>query len=700
MGSNVKAGGAEVDIDLNDKPYDAGLDRAELRLKAFGAAAIAMGARLTGLGVGLGTGLFGAGSSFASIGTKLKDVNAQLATTKVGTPEFAKLTAEAKRLSTILGGESLESSIKLGKSLSALRDSVSGVVVKVGGVLAPAITATAQYFTKAVKSVGDLIEKNRTLAPQAAIVAGALVTVGTVIAGLGAAFYVAGPVIRLAMIGATAATLGFSFAIGITQTTVAVLSTLTKILTGTVVLSAIAFKTLSTLLVFNSVVGGILTTVLKGLLAITLSLTIAAAVQVTIWATMRAGLFGVCGAVQAVTNVMRLCTIASIAWQIAMALFWVGLAGLILTAGTVVAQFAIGITVLAARFTGLDTVASGAFNSIRDTAVSVFGGILESGEKVPGVLSGHFATVAEMARTMFGNVSVVAKGALSSSIVFFKDLLGTATSTFKGISDAISAGNIQLAMDVLWAGLKISWVKGTDGLKNAFGASMVYVEAILDDAGTSIKLVWDVLMIYLEGCFDKFCTYIQDAITGAVGFIGEKLAMLDPTGLLADDEAIKQSNVDSAQKSADSAAQRASERDARLANTGDDAGQAKRAAARQVRLDATNASSPELERLESELALLVAQAAEQSKNVLSPDKAQQGADAVKQASIAGGSVGASARGSSEAASSIAKAFNNGSRTPEVQTLAAVLASNKLLEKQNKLMADLIKKPSANFVEVS
>jgi hypothetical protein len=71
----VKAGGAYVEIGTDNKPFDVGLDHAAKRLKAFGASAVAIGARLAGVGLGIGAGLVAAAVSFADAGSKLADMS-------------------------------------------------------------------------------------------------------------------------------------------------------------------------------------------------------------------------------------------------------------------------------------------------------------------------------------------------------------------------------------------------------------------------------------------------------------------------------------------------------------------------------------------------------------------------------------------------------------------------------------------------
>lgn len=50
----------------------------------------------------------------------------------------------------------------------------------------------------------------------------------------------------------------------------------------------------------------------------------------------------------------------------------------------------------------------------------------------------------------------------------FQELFRVAAETFSGIADALAAGEIQLAANVLWAGLRLAWLEGTQQLETAW----------------------------------------------------------------------------------------------------------------------------------------------------------------------------------------------------------------------------------------
>ncbi len=53
-------------------------------------------------------------------------------------------------------------------------------------------------------------------------------------------------------------------------------------------------------------------------------------------------------------------------------------------------------------------------------------------------------------------------------IGWFGNLLDTAKETWQGISDALAAGDLQLAAKIAWAGIKLEWLQGTQWLRQTW----------------------------------------------------------------------------------------------------------------------------------------------------------------------------------------------------------------------------------------
>jgi hypothetical protein len=297
--------------------------------------------------------------------------------------------------------------------------------------------------------------------------------------------------------------------------------------------------------------------------AILRTVTFAVLGATAVWALAKVGLIGFSGALKTAILLLKAYKTAQLVSAAASAIASVAVTGLV----------AAGIGLTAWYLTNTDggkamlSALANVFVSLKDYAVSAFTQIASLATGSPTFLSDYFADVGTMASDAFNAVASAAKVGLDKAIAFFKDLWGTATQTFAGISDAIAAGNIQLAMNVLWAGLKVVWVKGTDALKSIWSTSMIYITGALDQVGTSLKMIWDVTMIYLEGAFDKFVLYIRNAMQDASTFIGQSLASIDPTGYLGDKESIQEEDAAQRKVINKDASSREADRNKRLANT-------------------------------------------------------------------------------------------------------------------------------------
>jgi hypothetical protein len=687
--AEVIAGGAVVLIGTEDSQYQAGLGRAEKRLKAFAVAASAMGAKLAGYGLGLGAGLLVAGKAFASTGKELTALQDKMKGLKTGSDELIKLREEAGRLSAILGGEDVQAAVKLSKSFDALRDAVSGTIVKFGGVLAPALMKIIDYLKQGVGAVAQFIDRNRSLAPQVAIVAAVLVGAGVAIGLLGAAFYVAGPVIRLAMVGATAATMAYGVVAATVNGVVSVASAVLKVLSATVSLVSVGYKAL-TVATVSFKIAAVAANLAAKAIGVTFGIVFAAGRAVTVllvtqaalWTLTKLGMIGAAASLKTLIFATRLYTAAQLASAAASALTSLGIVGLI----------GIGVGLVAAFFMWTDagqrmweTLSSG-FEGLKESVVSVFSGIGESGNGMTSGLSEYFSNLLSSASQAFSGVVSVAQSAFESAKVFFLDLFGVAKDTFSGISDAISAGNIQLAMDILWAGLKVSWAMGANALKSVWTSTVVYIEGAFDSVGTNLKMIWDVSLAYLEGAFDQFVLYIRNAMQGVSNYIAETLASIDPTGYFGDLEAVQEENARRSEDLNKGVQGREDGRNNRIANAGDDEGARTRAGARQNRLDAIT-NDPQIGQLKGELGALLAQAAAEKAQTVedAAKRGQPGSEAAQQVGSSMATAAAQARGSAGASSTIAKAANSQSSLPE-QQLAVAKSQVKEAQKTNTLLS--------------
>ena len=81
--------------------------------------------------------------------------------------------------------------------------------------------------------------------------------------------------------------------------------------------------------------------------------------------------------------------------------------------------------------------------------------------------------------------------AVADGIVVLGDLATTATTTFNGVYDAVAAGDLSGAMDVLWAGLVAGWLRGTEALMSYVDPWVAAFQDVFTDIGSGVVIAWD-----------------------------------------------------------------------------------------------------------------------------------------------------------------------------------------------------------------
>ena len=81
--------------------------------------------------------------------------------------------------------------------------------------------------------------------------------------------------------------------------------------------------------------------------------------------------------------------------------------------------------------------------------------------------------------------------AVSDGIVVLGDLATTATTTFNGVYEAVAAGDLSGAMDVLWAGLVAGWLRGTEALMSYVDPWVAAFQDVFTDIGSGVVIAWD-----------------------------------------------------------------------------------------------------------------------------------------------------------------------------------------------------------------
>jgi hypothetical protein len=184
-------------------------------------------------------------------------------------------------------------------------------------------------------------------------------------------------------------------------------------------------------------------------------------------------------------------------------------AGLI-ALGVAVAGLSSGIGVLAGAVTATGTVLGG-FAAVLGSLVTPIGAV------VAGVvtLGAVVATQAASGRQALGHLG---RG--------FETLHADAVDAWTGIADALAAGDIGLAAQVVWATLKLEWQRGTAFLLNVWDVSLAGLATLFTTIWYGIQ---DVFWNVVDGIADAWDWVVGGIIrmwNSAVGAIAGKLAEL------------------------------------------------------------------------------------------------------------------------------------------------------------------------------
>lgn len=116
--------------------------------------------------------------------------------------------------------------------------------------------------------------------------------------------------------------------------------------------------------------------------------------------------------------------------------------------------------------------------------------------------------------------------AVADGSVVMGDLYNTATKTFGGIYEAITAGDLSGAMDILWAGLVAGWLRGVEAIMSYVDPWITAVQNVFTDLGTNIAILWDQMWTTLAttqigatiiGVFDNIANTVMATFDWLVG---------------------------------------------------------------------------------------------------------------------------------------------------------------------------------------
>lgn len=116
----------------------------------------------------------------------------------------------------------------------------------------------------------------------------------------------------------------------------------------------------------------------------------------------------------------------------------------------------------------------------------------------------------------------------------FGQLLGTAKETFGGIADALSAGDIALAANILWTGLQLAWTTGTQELQakwSEFKAGFVQVAGaafygaleLYESVKAALMTSWEQTVAFFGDLWDGFTDSFASAWDGVINSVAKGL---------------------------------------------------------------------------------------------------------------------------------------------------------------------------------
>jgi hypothetical protein len=119
------------------------------------------------------------------------------------------------------------------------------------------------------------------------------------------------------------------------------------------------------------------------------------------------------------------------------------------------------------------------------------GGVAAIVSNFGGIATTSLGMVTDVAGQAGSAMSAMFGPTLAAGVETLTQIGATASTTFTGIYEAITAGDLVGAMDILWLGLQAGWLRGVAGLMNFVDPWIEALQNVFADLGTNIYLAWD-----------------------------------------------------------------------------------------------------------------------------------------------------------------------------------------------------------------
>jgi TP901 family phage tail tape measure protein len=429
----------------------------------------------------------------------------------------------------------------LGGSFRMLMSAVEGVALAMGQALTPELRKLMEWLTGLASGLGSAIQRNEQW-----VVAIAKAVAGTVLAG--GAFLALGLSLQMTAIAVG----GFASACKIVTGPITALFRVASMIVGSFSSVGIALKVASTAFV-NASVGIVAFSVRAAAMATAYTASLAAMVGRTLIATtaisaawaMRAtmGLFAFAAEVKArityYTGALAFVTARTVAQTGLIATFWINEAarGII----GFVSQFVVGAATYMASAATMVSASAASAAAVASAWLAPVAPILAISAAISGLVyalgSVDIASTFASLPALLGPLSEGFNTVLADATRAFGEIWAVANTTFSGISDAITAGEMSLAFDVLWAGLKAAWLTGSafvmgyidqlaEYLQNQWGNAVSWLAIAITKGMGAIERIWINATGFLVDAWKVSINSVLNIWDTAIGAIQKAIAYI------------------------------------------------------------------------------------------------------------------------------------------------------------------------------